>query len=164
MLRYLAFYISYIKRVCRLDIWSRIKAKLMILSNKCSQVFNFYGKTKGIFCKGMENLGFRIVFRQQIRSVCNPVLLMSVCLLPYVNSTTQMLCWIKLQERGATGISMCYDLVFCSLRHWTCFISSLLSFTWSRNMKKDSVSCIIWNRQILMNVDVPNMHRFIIIN
>ena len=37
--------------------------------------------------------------------------------------------------------------VFC-LRNCTCYVSLFLSFTWNRKMK-DSVSCIICNRQIL---------------
>ena len=38
---------------------------------------------------------------------------------------------------------------FCCLRYYISFVSAFLSFTWRRNMKKDSVSCIICDRQIL---------------
>ena len=39
-------------------------------------------------------------------------------------------------------------LAFCSLLQWPSSVASLLFLTWNRNMKKDSVSCIICNRQI----------------
>jgi hypothetical protein len=54
-----------------------------------------------------------------------------------------------IKDRKTTGVAVCYDMVFCCLLHWTCFVSSFLFFTWSRNMKKDSDSCIICKRKIL---------------
>jgi len=39
-------------------------------------------------------------------------------------------------------------IAFCCLLQCSCFVSIFLCFTWSRNMKKDRVSCIICNRQI----------------
>jgi len=42
------------------------------------------------------------------------------------------------------------DTSFYFLSYWPSFISTFLSLTWSRNMKKDSVSCIICNRQTIL--------------
>jgi len=52
----------------------------------------------------------------------------------------------RIRSRVATDF---YYVVHCSLLHWSSFVVIFLSFTCSRNMKNDSVSFIICNRQTI---------------
>jgi len=51
-----------------------------------------------------------------------------------------------------------YYLVHYSPIHWTSFVAIFLSFTCIRNMKNDSVSCIICNRQSRSLATCKNMY------
>jgi len=90
----------------------------------------------------MSSFSSGLIFPQQLKCGSNIALLNS-------GTYNQMLYWIKAQDRMARAIALCWRMLLCFLRYCTCFLFSFLPFTWSRNMKKESVSCIICDRQIL---------------
>jgi hypothetical protein len=61
---------------------------------------------------------------------------------------TIMLYSEKLSRNISSVMTEFYYLAFGSLLQWSSFVATFLSFTWRRNMKKDSVSCIICDRTI----------------